>query len=146
MADEYVVILPCDGIGKVYGTVTREAARMIVKMRPGEAVLTCLPPLVVGDEDTANLVRENPCIAINGCRSACSEINVRGSGGRLVSSFCVTDVLRKNRDLKPESSRISEIGSKGRRLAEVLARAVTSEIDKILDSSNDEGGTDVDSP
>ncbi|MEX2706898.1 MAG: hypothetical protein Q6352_016830 [Candidatus Freyrarchaeum guaymaensis] len=26
MDDEYIVILPCDGIGKVYGTVTRKTA------------------------------------------------------------------------------------------------------------------------
>ncbi|MFB0559766.1 MAG: putative zinc-binding protein [Candidatus Lokiarchaeia archaeon] len=140
MVDKRVVILPCDGIGKIAGTVSREASQMIVKMKPDKTVLTCLPLLVIGDEDAVNLIRKNPCVSINGCRLACSEINVKNSGGKLVSSLFVTDFLKKNRDLKPESSRIAELDDKGKRLAELLAKSVAIEVDKILEDYNGEGG------
>ena len=38
-----VVVLPCSGIGKVYGAVARETAyELVEKLRPGLATTTCL--------------------------------------------------------------------------------------------------------
>jgi len=43
-----VVVLPCSGIGKVYGAVARETAyELVEKVRPGLATLTCQPLLVM---------------------------------------------------------------------------------------------------
>ncbi len=46
-----VVIVPCSGIGKTYGTVSREAAYDVVDdLRPAETQLVALSRLVLGDE------------------------------------------------------------------------------------------------
>ncbi len=45
-----VVIVPCSGIGKTYGTVSREAAyELIEDLRPETAQLVPLSLLVLGD-------------------------------------------------------------------------------------------------
>ncbi len=54
---EKVVIVPCSGIGKTYGTVSREAAYNVVEdLRPGETQLVALSRLVLGDEDARSAV------------------------------------------------------------------------------------------
>ncbi len=47
-----VVIIPCSGIGKTYGTVSREAAYDVTEdIRPDQTQLVSLSLLVLGDED-----------------------------------------------------------------------------------------------
>nr|MDO8078307.1 putative zinc-binding protein [Candidatus Freyarchaeota archaeon] len=134
-----VVILPCSGVGKVYGTIAREAAYMTIEqLRPDKTLTVCLPRLVVEDDDDARrIVRENPCIVINGCPSKCAEFAAETAGGKIVGELNVTSVLRENRDLKPSQMAIRELDPKGRRLAEVVAEKVSREVDRILGS---EGG------
>jgi len=52
MSDEKkIVIVPCSGIGKTYGTVSREAAYDVVEdLRPDESRLVPLSMLVLGAE------------------------------------------------------------------------------------------------
>ena len=46
-----VVIVPCSGIGKTYGTVSREAAYEVVEdLRPQTSQLVPLSLLVLGEE------------------------------------------------------------------------------------------------
>jgi len=46
-----------------------------------------------------------------------------------VASFIVTDVLRENKNLKPEA--VTELGSKGLKLSGILARKIARKIDEI---------------
>jgi len=128
--DEYIVIIPCSGIGKPLGTVGRKAAYDVVdELRPKNTRTTCLALLTVGDQETLKMVRENLCLTIDGCPSKCAQKNVEASNGRLVKSFAVTDTLRNNRNLKPEG--IIELNSEGLKLANVLAKEVAKTVDKI---------------
>ena len=54
MTDQHkVVIIPCSGIGKTYGTVSREAAYEVTDdIRPEQTQLVALSLLVLGDEET----------------------------------------------------------------------------------------------
>ena len=46
-----VVIVPCSGIGKTYGSVSREAAYVVTEeTRPEDTQLVALSTLVLGDE------------------------------------------------------------------------------------------------
>ncbi len=48
-----VLIVPCSGIGKPYGTVSREAAYAVTEdLRPGQSRLIPLALLVLGDEES----------------------------------------------------------------------------------------------
>jgi len=128
--DEKVFVIPCSGIGKALGTVGRTATYEVVeKLRPTEAATICLPLLTIGDETVLKLTRNNPCISVDGCPLQCARKNIEASEGKLAASFMVTDVLRENRDLKPEA--VTELGPKGSKLASILAEKIAIQIDEI---------------
>jgi len=128
--DGKIFVIPCSGIGKALGTVGRTAMYEVVeKLRPNEATTVCLPLLTIGDEAVLELVRNNHCISIDGCPVQCARKNIETSKGKLVASFIVTDVLRENKNLKPEA--VTELGSKGLKLSGILARKIARKIDEI---------------
>lgn len=60
-----VVVLPCSGIGKVYGALARETTyELMDRVRPGVVVTTCLPLLVIEDPDAKQLITDNPVITM----------------------------------------------------------------------------------
>ena len=131
MENHKVVVVPCSGIGKSLGTVGRVATyKVIERMKPKETRTVCLALLTMGDDDALKLVRENPCIAVDGCPAECSKKNIEASMGKLVHSIIVTDVLRKNRSLKPEG--VIELNVQGDRLAEIIAEDISKKADEIL--------------
>ena len=130
MSKQNVFIIPCSGIGKSLGTVGRKAAyKVIEELRPNQARTTCLALLTIGDEETLKMIRENPCISIDGCPAQCSKKNIEASKGKLVRSIMVTDVLRNHRGLKPEW--VIKLNTEGEKLASLLADEVAKEVDKI---------------
>jgi len=131
MENRKVVVVPCSGIGKSLGTVGRVATyRVIERMKPEKTRTVCLALLTMGDDDALRLVRKNPCIAVDGCPAQCSKKNIEASKGRLVHSIIVTDVLRKNRNLKPEG--VIELNDQGDKLAEIIAKDLSERADEIL--------------
>lgn len=131
-----VVIVPCSGIGKTYGTVSREAAyEVIEEMRPETSLLVALSKLVLGDEQSRATVGTNPTITIDGCKLACATKMVQESGGQVAEDFAVLDVFRRNRKLKPRG--IGELNEGGQQLAHVLAEEVAVVIDNL------QGGEDA---
>ena len=131
MENRKVVVVPCSGIGKSLGTVGRVATyRVIERMKPEKTRTVCLALLTMGDDDALRLVRKNPCIAVDGCPAQCSKKNIEASKGRLVHSIIVTDVLRKNRNLKPEG--VIELNDQGDKLAEIIAKELSKKADEIL--------------
>jgi uncharacterized metal-binding protein len=126
-----VVVVPCSGIGKSLGTVGRVATyKVIERMKPERTRTVCLALLTMGDDDALKLVRENPCIAVDGCPAQCSKKNIEASMGKLAHNIVVTDVLRKNRSLKPDG--VIELNDQGDKLAEIIARALSEKVDEIL--------------
>jgi uncharacterized metal-binding protein len=131
MENHKVVIVPCSGIGKSLGTVGRVATyKVIEQMKPEETRTVCLALLTMGDDDALKLVRENPCIAVDGCPAQCSKKNIEASMGKLAHNIVVTDVLRKNRSLKPDG--VIELNDQGDKLAEIIARTLSEKVDEIL--------------
>lgn len=131
MKDKKVVVIPCSGIGKPLGTVGRQTVYDIVEKRcPEKSSTTCLALLVSGDEEAISLVRENPCIALDGCPKECARKNIILAGGIVASEFRVMDLLKAHRDCKPES--VLHIGEGGERLVSALVDRVENEIDRIL--------------
>jgi uncharacterized metal-binding protein len=124
-----VVIVPCSGIGKTYGTVSREAAYDVTEdLRPAETQLVALSKLVLGDETARSVVADNPAITIDGCKLACATKMVRESGGVVAQDFAVLDVYRRYKEFKPQG--IAELNEGG----ELLARALADEIVGIVDN------------
>lgn len=125
-----VVIVPCSGIGKTYGTVSREAAYEVIEnLRPDTTQLVALSMLVLGEENARTAVAANPAITIDGCKLACATKMVRESGGRVAQDFAVLDVFRRNRQMKPQG--IAALNEGGQQLAHALAQEVTAIIDEL---------------
>jgi uncharacterized metal-binding protein len=137
MKERKVVIIPCSGIGKSLGTVGRVATYKITdQLRPNNTRTVCLALLTIGDSEAGRLVKENPCISIDGCPAQCSKKNIEASEGNLTYSMMVTDVLRQNRALKPEG--IIQLNTQGDKLAEIVAKSIAEKVDQILVKENKE--------
>lgn len=127
---ERVIIVPCSGIGKSYGTVTREAAYVVAEeLRPETTAIVPLSLLVLGDEDARAAVQDAQVITMDGCKLACATVNVREAGGTVAKDFTVLDVFRRNKSLKPQG--ISELNDGGLALARALADEVAQTADEI---------------
>jgi uncharacterized metal-binding protein len=118
-----VLIIPCSGIGKCYGSVAREGAFMVVEdLCPEKTALMPLSLLVLGEEDTRSQLSAAKSITIDGCKLACAAKVVAESGGTVASGVMVLDVHRRHRELKPAG--IAELDDQGQKLAQYLAKEV----------------------
>jgi len=98
-----VVVVPCSGIGKTYGTVSREAAYDLCdELRPDGTELVALAKLVLGEEQARERVRTCPAVTIDGCKLMCASKLVTLSGGTVAHEVDVLDVYRRHKELKPE--------------------------------------------
>ena len=127
-----VVVMPCSGIGKALGSISRDATYEVVdNLSKGVTETTCLALVVSGDEETLRLVRDNRCITVDGCPLQCAEKNVRLAGGDVAASFRVVDALRENRKLKPKT--VTFLDQDGQRLSAVLARDIAKKVDELVE-------------
>jgi uncharacterized metal-binding protein len=126
-----VILVPCSGIGKSYGTVSRVAAYQVTEDdRPESTQLVPLSLLVLGDEEARAWLSENPAITIDGCKLACATKMVQECGGNVAKDFAVLEVFRRYRDFKPQG--IGELNEGGQKLAGALAKEVDTAVDEVL--------------
>jgi uncharacterized metal-binding protein len=126
-----VVIVPCSGIGKSYGTVSREAAYQVTEEdRVDQTTLIPLALLVMGDEESRGQLAENLAITIDGCKLACATKMVQQSGGQVAQDFAVLEVYRRYRDFKPQG--IGKLNEGGEKLADALAKEIGVVVDNLF--------------
>ena len=102
LAEKSVLIIPCSGIGKVHGLMSREATYLVTdELAPGYTDTLCLALLVKGDSDALAAVRNHACITIDGCAKACAEKNVAIAGGRVAKAVQVAEAFKNHRGAKP---------------------------------------------
>ena len=93
-----LLVVPCSGIGKVHGLISREAVYQVTdKLLPEQADTVCLALLVTGDSETRQKVQETPCVTLDGCPKLCAFKNVELSGGKIAKSIRVYDVMKRHR-------------------------------------------------
>jgi len=130
MPEREVIIVPCSGIGKAFGSVGREAAYVVTEeLRPGRTSTVCLSLLTLGDEETRRRVCQHPTITIDGCPTACARVNVEQAGGKPAATFRVFDVFRQHKELKVR--RVSDIGEAGKAMARILAEEIAAKVDEL---------------
>ncbi len=136
-----VVVVPCSGIGKTFGSVSREAAyELCDELRPQATHLLALSKLVLGDEDARERLRTSHAVTIDGCKLMCAATLVRQSGGNVLREVAVLDVYRQHKDLKPDG--IAELNEAGKQLARVIAEDLAHTLDEARGSSTAEEGSD----
>jgi len=125
-----VLIVPCSGIGKSYGSVAREGAYGVTEdLCPEQTKLVPLALLVLGGDEARSTMAGAKAITIDGCKLTCAAKVVAESGGTVAHAMDVPDVFRRHRDLKP--SGIAELDENGHKLARVLAEEVRVLVDGI---------------
>ncbi len=133
-----VMIVPCSGIGKSYGTVSRAAAYQVTEDdRPERTQLIPLALLVLGDEASRAALAKFPAITLDGCKLACATKMAQECGGQVAKEFAVLDVFRRYRDFKPQG--IAELNEGGQKLADALAK----EVEAVVDVLTTPGGQDA---
>jgi uncharacterized metal-binding protein len=126
-----VNIVPCSGIGKSFGSVSRLAAYYITEDdRPTDTTLIPLALLVLGDKETNDTVLSNPSITLDGCKLQCAKKMIGECGGEIAQDLVVLDTYRDHRDLKPAG--IAELNEAGEKLARALADTVDPIIEQTL--------------
>lgn len=125
-----IAIVPCSGIGKTYGTVSREAAYELTQdLRPDATRLVALSLLVLGDEGARADIEGSLAITIDGCKLACASKMVAESGGQVAREIAVLDVYREHRELKPRG--IATLNESGLELAKTLAQELALVVDNL---------------
>jgi uncharacterized metal-binding protein len=133
---DQVLIIPCSGMGKAYGSIGREATYLVVEeLRPKQSDSLCLSLLTLQDEEAQQKVREHATITIDGCAKACAKVNVEKSGGTPAAIFRVFDVFREHKDLRVGS--VLDIGDNGRKLARILAEKVAISVDELCNGNRE---------
>ena len=103
--DKPVLVIPCSGIGKVHGLISREATYLVTdELAPKQTDTICLALLVKGDPEALDAVKAQTCITIDGCPKACAEKNVKIAGGRAAKVFQITEALKEHPGAKPGSA------------------------------------------
>lgn len=135
-----VVVVPCSGIGKSLGSVTRETAyELCDNLRPYNTRLVALSKLVLGEGEAREVVRTSPAVTIDGCKQMCASKLVKHSGGVPTLEVAVFEAFRNHRDLKPEG--IAELNPEGKQLARVLAEEIAEQLDRSESSGPAQGGS-----
>ena len=126
-----VVIVPCSGIGKSFGTISREAAYQVTEdLCPADTQLVSLSRLVLGDPEARAVVAVNPAVTLDGCKHACATKMVAESGGTVAHSLAVLDVCRRHRGLKPRG--IAQLNEAGKELALFMAQEVAADVAALI--------------
>ena len=93
-----VLVIPCSGVGKVHGLISREAVYQVTdRLMSGHSQTVCLALLVSGDATTRDKIQAHPCITVDGCPKLCAKKNVELSGGTVALGVRVYDALKRHR-------------------------------------------------
>lgn len=134
MSEKKVYVIPCSGIGKIFGSIGRETAYILAnELEKDKVEIECLPLIVKGKKEVIEKLKENKIIAIDGCPMKCSYNNLMEKVGRIDAQLMTTNIVKKNRDLKPEPS-IIPIGKNVKELSKRLAEEVSQKLDELLEN------------
>jgi uncharacterized metal-binding protein len=129
--DFKVVVLPCNGIGRLVSTVVRLASYKIQQMRPEQVVLLSSGRLAVKDPEHMALLQNYPLLVIDGCRPHCASFMADELGKKPAARLYVADVMAANK-INVAGEKRRGLTAKGEKLVEVLARKAVEEIDRII--------------
>ncbi|MGP8069262.1 MAG: putative zinc-binding protein [Candidatus Bathyarchaeia archaeon] len=126
-----IIVIPCSGIGKAFGSISREATYEVVEnLRKDVTQTLCLALLVSGDQESLQLVRNNKVVTVDGCPLQCAAKNVKLASGNLAGSLRVVDAYKENRHLKPRG--VTFLDNDGQQMALALAEKIATKVDELL--------------
>ena len=133
VSDKKVLIIPCSGIGKPIGTVSRETAYEITEnLRKGKAETVCLALLTSRDKETIDKVKNNYVITLDGCARHCAKKNTEECGKVPDKSYMILKFAAANPDKKPQG--LIDIGDGGKALVDTISDTIAKDVDSLLEN------------
>lgn len=133
-----VKIIPCSGIGKVMGLLSREVALEVTEhLCPDKTETTCLGHIVTGDVDASAKVAGFPCISVDGCPALCAAKSIEAAGGTVTAGYRVVDELRNHRGKKPGDG--TALTEEGWQIVDAFAAKIAAKVDEILQGGENNG-------
>ena len=112
-------VLPCNGLDKAAGCVSREVALELAEQSGSEIICPVL--YRVADDRYNRLAAEHPLVVIDGCPTRCASKLATEKGLKVAKKTMVTEEAKNNGIELGNSLRLDEAG---RRLAKTLAAAL----------------------
>jgi uncharacterized metal-binding protein len=96
-----VKVVPCSGIGKVYGLMAREAVlKTVIELCPEKSETVCLGHIVTGDIEAKEKIEGCDCITVDGCPKMCASKNVSIVGGIVKEEIKILDTVKEHKGKK----------------------------------------------
>lgn len=127
---EEIKVIPCSGMGKVFGLIARESAfKVVTELCPQKASTVCLAYIVTGDDEARRLIEGQKCVTLDGCPAMCAAKNVEMAGGIVLEQVKVVDAYRRHKGAKAGSA--TELTPEGWQIVDDLADEVAAKVKAI---------------
>ena len=131
-SDKKVLVIPCSGIGKPIGTVSRETTYEIVEnLAKSKTETVCLALLTSQDKETIDKVKNNYVITLDGCARHCAKKNTEQCGKVPDKSYMILKFAAANPDKKPQG--LIDIGDGGKALVDTISDTIAKDVETLLE-------------
>ncbi len=128
--DKKVKVIPCSGIGKVFGLMAREAAlKTVFELIPERSETVCLAYIVTGDKEAQEKIEGFNCITVDGCPKMCASKNVSLAGGKVIEEVKVLDTVKEHKGKKFGSP--TQLDADGEVVTDEIAAKIVKRINEI---------------
>ena len=128
--DKKVKVIPCSGIGKVFGLMAREAVlKTVFELCPEQSERVCLAYIVTGDKEVKEKIEGFDCITVDGCPKMCASKNVSIAGGIVVEEMKVLDTVKEHKGKKFGSP--TQLNDDGEVVISEIADKIAKKINEI---------------
>ena len=125
-----VKVIPCSGIGKVFGLMAREAVlKTVHELCPEESETVCLAYIVTGDKEAKEKIEGFNCITVDGCPKMCASKNVSMAGGIVIEEIKVLDTVKDHKGKKFGSS--TQLNADGEVVISEIAEKIARKINEL---------------
>lgn len=125
-----VKVIPCSGIGKVYGLMAREAAlKTVHELCPEKSETVCLAYIVTGDKEAKEKIEGYDCITVDGCPKMCASKNVVIAGGIIIEEIKVIDTVKEHKGKKFGTP--TQLDADGEIVISEIAAKIAAKINKF---------------
>lgn len=126
-----VKVVPCSGIGKVFGLMARETALKVTnELKTDKTETVCLAHVVTGDTEAKEKIEGYSCITIDGCPKLCAAKNVELAGGIVKAQYRTVDEMRNHRGV--DAGTATALTEDGWKIVDELCEKICLNVDEIL--------------
>ncbi len=130
-----VKVVPCSGIGKVYGLMAREAVlKAVIELCPDKSETICLGYIVTGDKEVKEKIEGFNFITVDGCPKMCAAKNVAIAGGIVAEELKVLEIVKKYKGKTFGTP--TQLNADGEFVISEIAEKIVKKINEIIKEEN----------